>query len=123
MLFRELYERVWFKVRDTRPNHKSFSDEFLWHDVYDFYAKNLPRLSAEGERDLIGLWQDHGDREAPTIQSPGGTPPSGFHLPSGRHNEPSPRRRSTPMTVIVTGFTNSPRSAYSDYSWRLIGSI
>jgi hypothetical protein len=67
VLFRALYERVWFKARDKRPNHKSFSDDFLWHEVYDFYAKSLPRLSAEGERDLIGLWQDHGDRKAPTI--------------------------------------------------------
>jgi hypothetical protein len=56
-------------------------------------------------------------------QSPGRSPLSDFRLASGRHSGPSPRRRSTPTTVIVIAFTSWLRSAYLGYSWRLIASI
>jgi hypothetical protein len=65
--FRGLYEQAWLKSREKRPRHKAFSDEFLWHDVYDFYAEEILRVSTKSiERELIRRWQDRGDREAST---------------------------------------------------------
>jgi len=36
----------------------------LWHDAYNFYAENLPRLSPAAELEIVRLWQDHGDEPA-----------------------------------------------------------
>jgi hypothetical protein len=66
VLFPGVYRQAWIEARVKRRSHRPLTDEFLWHDVYDFYAENLPRLSKEAELDLIKAWQERGDREAST---------------------------------------------------------
>jgi hypothetical protein len=64
VLFRGIYGQAWIKARAKRPSHRSLSDEFLWHDVFDFYAETTPRLSPEAELELVRLWQGDGDEHA-----------------------------------------------------------
>jgi Sigma-70 region 2 len=64
VIFLALYREAWLKARAIRPRHKAFSDEFLWHDAYDFYAETLPRLTKADEAALVRGWQDDGDEDA-----------------------------------------------------------
>src|SRR6186997_2644252 len=64
VLFPGLYRQAWIKARAKRRRHKAFSDEFLWHDVYNLYAEMAPRLEPEAELELVRLWQQRGDRRA-----------------------------------------------------------
>jgi hypothetical protein len=70
VIFPELYEQAWLKSRGKRLRHKAFSDDFLCHDAFDFYAEKI-RLSAEAERDAIKAWQDVATRRlAPSCWKP-----------------------------------------------------
>ena len=64
IIFPALYRMAWLRARYKRPRHKALSDVFLWHDVYDFYAESLPRLSADAELDIVRRWQEFGDEKA-----------------------------------------------------------
>jgi hypothetical protein len=61
--FPSLYREAWARARDKRPHHRALSDEFLWHDVYNFYVENSPllALSAEAERSTIEVSQEGHD--------------------------------------------------------------
>jgi Sigma-70 region 2 len=64
IIFPAIYRQAWLKARAIRRRHKPLSDEFLWHDVYNFYAENLPRLTPEAELDIVRAWQVTGDELA-----------------------------------------------------------
>jgi len=51
--FPSLYREAWARARDKRPHHRALSDEFLWHDVYNFYVENSPLLALCYEPDPL----------------------------------------------------------------------
>jgi hypothetical protein len=60
IIFPALYRQAWLMARAIRRRHKPLSDEFLWHDVYNLYADNLPRLTKADEALIVRAWQEDG---------------------------------------------------------------
>jgi hypothetical protein len=125
IIFPAIYRQAWLKARAIRRRHKPLSDEFLWHDVYNFYAENLPRLTPEAELDIVRAWQVTGDELARARLLEAFyyiVRPIAGQIATKRFPPPL-KRRGWPSTVSVFAFTSWPRSAYLGCSWRLTASI
>jgi hypothetical protein len=53
MINAKLYDAVWRVVRANQYRHRAFSDEGMWHRVYETYRANLPYAEPSDDRDTI----------------------------------------------------------------------